>query len=123
MNPEDWKVIRAGEDPLLREWPNPDVVKMGNHYYGFADPSGYGKGWPGRQLAMGESRDGINWSIRGYLKPDSDTPADHVPEAFVLQTNAKPHLYLFYACQIGGEPYNYRYNRIRVMRWNNEEHP
>jgi len=39
-----------------------------------------------------------------------------VPEALVMREGGETWLYLFYACQIGGEPYDYRYNRIRFMR-------
>lgn len=80
--------------------------------------SGYpGKsGWPGRQIAQAVSRDGRHWAKLGFIPPDADTPACHVPEAFVRQDNGKPVLYVFYACQIGGEPYNFRYDRIRAMK-------
>ena len=116
MEPSDWNVVRAGAEPLIHEWPNPDIVKYGGRYYSFADPGGYGEGWPGRQIAIAESRDGLDWTILGYLEPDSDTPANQIPEGFVLDTENGPELCLFYACQIGGEPYDYRYNRIRIMR-------
>ncbi|MGQ9732998.1 MAG: hypothetical protein ACUVX8_17205 [Candidatus Zipacnadales bacterium] len=53
----------------------------------------------------------------GFIEPDSDTPANHVPEAFVLDNNGELWIILFYACQNGGEPdYDYRYSRIRYMR-------
>ncbi|MDQ1255533.1 MAG: hypothetical protein QG656_125 [Candidatus Hydrogenedentes bacterium] len=109
-------VLRAGDDPLLPEWPNPAVVKVGETYLSLADPSGYGQGWPGRQLAEAESADGIHWRIRGWIPPDPDTPACHVPSPVLVQDGPKRWLAVFYACQIGGEPYDYRYNRIRYMR-------
>ncbi len=113
-----FEVKYAGDKPLLHEWPNPSVVKVGNLYYGFADPAGYGPGWPGRRLAEAVSKDGLSWQILGYLPPDSDTPACHVPSATVCFERGRPDsalLVVFYACQIGGEPYNYRYDRIRYM--------
>ncbi len=42
LNPKDWRIFRAGERPCLEEFPNPDVVKVGDVYFAFADPSGYG---------------------------------------------------------------------------------
>lgn len=110
-----FKVLRADENPLLHEWPNPAVVKIGKKYRAFADPSGYGVGWPGRQLAEAESDDGLNWRILGWIPPDADTPACQVPAPAVLRVGGRETVALFYACQIGGEPYDYRYNRIRYM--------
>jgi len=112
----NFRVLRAGDAPLLHEWPNPSVVKIGKKYYCFADPSGYGEGWAGRQLAEAESDDGLNWRILGWLPPDSDTPACHVPSATVVREGGETWLVVFYSCQIGGEPYDYRYNRIRYMK-------
>ena len=33
-----FKVLRAGLDPVIVEWPNPEVFKVGNRYHSFADP-------------------------------------------------------------------------------------
>jgi hypothetical protein len=112
----NFHIVRAGNEPLLPEWPNPSVVKAGGKYYCFSDPSGYGVGWAGRQLAEAESRDGIHWNILGYLPPDADTPACQVPSAVVLRDAGRDCLVVFYACQKGGEPYDYRYDRIRYMK-------
>jgi hypothetical protein len=112
----DFRVLRAGKDPLLHEWPNPAVVKVGDRYYSFADPSGYGTGWAGRQLAEAESADGITWQILGWIPPDSDTPACHVPAPAFIERGSTKWLVVFYACQVGGEPYDYRYDRIRYMK-------
>ncbi len=108
-------VLRAGDNPLLPEWPNPAVIKVGKKYYSFADPSGYGEGWPGRQLAEAESDDGLTWRILGWIPPDPDTPACHVPAPALLKEDGKDRIVLYYACQKGGDPYDYRYNRIRYM--------
>jgi hypothetical protein len=113
----DFEVKYAGATPLLREWPNPAVVKHGDTYYGFADPSGYGQGWPGRQMAEATSQDGLRWRILGWIPPDPDTPACHVPTPTVIEDEKGVWLVVFYACQLGGEPdYDYRYNRIRYMK-------
>lgn len=112
-----FRILRGGDNPILHEWPNPDVIKVGKKYYSFADPSGYGVGWPGRQLAEAESTDGVTWRILGWLPPDPDTPACHVPAATLVRQGRERWLVVFYACQIGGDPeYNYRYDRIRYMK-------
>jgi len=118
MNPNEWTMKNDMNSPLIENWPNPDVVKVGETYYCFSDPSGYPgqTGWPRRQMRQAVSSDGINWDVAtDYIDPDSDTPACQVPEAFVTTVNGRPRLYLFYACQVGGKPYNYHFNRIRFM--------
>jgi hypothetical protein len=112
----DFTVLSAGKHPLLEEWPNPAIIKVAAQYYGYADPSGYGSGWAGRQLAEAVSKDGLDWKILGWMKPDSDTPACHVPVPMRYREKEKTWLVLFYSCQIGGEPYDFRYNRIRYMK-------
>lgn len=117
LNPRDWRVICAGDTPCLREFPNPDVVKVEGVYFAFADPSGYAPHpWMGRKIVEAVSLNGLDWLVLGYIEPDNDVPATHVPEAFVWREGGKTWLYVFYACQVGGEPYNFRYNRIRAMR-------
>lgn len=112
-----FNVLRAGDEPVLHEWPNPAVIRVGGKYRSLADPSGYGEGWPGRQLAEAESEDGIRWRVLGWIPPDKDTPACHVPSPTVIrEADGSQWLVVFYACQIGGEPYDYRYNRIRYMK-------
>ncbi len=109
-------VLCAGDRPVLREWPNPAVIKVGKRYYSFADPSGYGQGWPGRQIAEAVSDNGLDWRMLGWIPPDADTPACHVPSPFLHEEDGRTWLVVFYACQIGGEPYDYRYDRIRYMK-------
>ena len=117
-------LLRAGGDPLIADWPNPEVVKIGNRYHCFADPPGYpGKRqnpnvlWTSRQLCEAVSDDGLRWTMVGFLPPDPDAPACHVPQALVTTLNGQAWLYLFYATQRGGDrPYDYRYDRIRAMR-------
>jgi len=117
LNPKDWRILRAGDEPCLREFPNPDVVKIGDIYFAFADPSGYEPHpWRGRKIVEAVSLDGLNWQVLGYVEPDPDIPATHVPEAFVWWEGKTTWLYVFYSCQAGGEPYDFRYKRIRTMR-------
>lgn len=122
--PGAFHVLNSGTDPLIANWPNPEVVKVGNHYLSFADPVGYppmmsdpDAGWRGRALCEATSDDGLHWRIVGFIAPDPDAAACHVPQAFVRQGADGPWLYLFYATQRGGTPvYDYRYDRIRAMR-------
>lgn len=117
MNPAQWKVIRADDNPCLPQFPNPDVVRMGGKLLAYADPAiGSPHPWIARQITEAESTDGLHWKVNGHIKSDPDAPAIHVPEAFVHREGGRTVLDLFYATQIGGDPYNYRYDRIRVMR-------
>ncbi|MDX9972184.1 MAG: hypothetical protein RBU21_04235 [FCB group bacterium] len=112
-----FRLKRSADNPALREWPNPTVVKAGDHYYAFSDPSGYGEGWAGRQMAQAISEDGLRWQIMGYFPPDKDTPACQVPSATIIQDDEATWMVVFYACQVGGSPeYDYRYDRIRYMK-------
>lgn len=121
---EGFEIIHAGTEPLIINWPNPDVIRVGNTYYSYADPSGYppkrndpNSGWTSRALCEAVSEDGLNWEILGFIEPDMDTAACHVPQAFLRTLNGTSWLYLFYATQRGGSPqFDYRYNRIRSMR-------
>lgn len=117
LDAKDWKCIRSGENPCLWEFPNPDVVKVKQLYYAYSDPGGYEPhGWKGRKITEAVSVNGLDWQVIGYVEPDPDTPATHVPEALVMEKDGKSFIYLFYSCQIGGETtYNFRYDRIRYM--------
>jgi hypothetical protein len=118
INPDDWKIPRGGKHPCrgLENFPNPDVTRIGKVYFAYADPGDYGSGWAGRKIAEAISTNGLDWLILGYVDPDPDTPAIHVPQAFVWRSEGQIWIYVFYACQLGGNPYNYRYDRIRFMR-------
>lgn len=118
MNPSDWVVSRSNTNPCtgLANFPNPDVQKIGNVYFGYGDPRLYGQGWPGRKIAEAISLDRLQWVMLGYVNSDSDAPAIMVPVAFVRQEGSETWMYVTYACQIGGAPYNFRFNRIRHMR-------
>lgn len=119
LNPSDWKVVRAGTTPVLRQFPNPDVVRVGNRLYAYGDPpEGSSHPWTARKITEAVSVDGLSWRILGHIKAGSEAPALHVPEAFVERFGRRWKLHLFYACQVGGDPYDYRYDRIRRMeRW------
>jgi hypothetical protein len=122
--PRGFKIVRGGDEPLIVNWPNPEVVRIGNAYHSFADPSGYSprvgepyEGWRSRAICEAISEDGLDWSIRGFVEPDPDAAACHVPQALVASVGGKEYLHLFYATQRGGNPtYDFRYDRIRYWR-------
>lgn len=131
-----FSVVHPLGEPLLDNWPNPEVVKIDGSYYCFSDPPGYApgggpqpsSGWDSRQLRMATSGDGVRWRKREFIPPDPGIAACQVPQAFVCRRNGHRWLYLFYATQIGrrdngrtyewlpaGE-YNWFYDQIRYMR-------
>lgn len=116
LTPANWKVVRAGSTPALRQFPNPDVVRVGSRLYAYGDPpEGSTHPWTARKITEAVSKDGLSWTILGHIRPEADAAALHVPEALVVRSGRKATIHLFYACQIGGEPYDYRYDRIRRM--------
>ena len=112
-------------EPLIKNWTNPEEVKVNGQYHVFGDPPGYpptedvdaaSRLWSSRQLCEAVSDDGLRWRIVGYITPDPDTPACQVPQTLVTTIHGERRLYLFYATQRGGgPPYDYRYNAIRAM--------
>lgn len=108
-----WKIRQGENRPAIPNWPNPVVVKVKDLYYSYADPVGFGEGWPGRKIAEAISTDGKNWTLTGHLEPDSDCAATHVPEVFRLGST----LVMTKACQIGeeGGDYDYRYKSMKLQ--------
>lgn len=124
-----FKLLRDLSDPLLVNWPNPEIIKIGNEYHSFADPADYpvdaslpegAKIWMTRQIREAVSPDGVHWRKLDYISPDADAPALHVPQALITQKDGRPWLYLFYSTQIGygkdAKVYDYQYDRIRAMK-------
>ena len=127
--PSGFQIAHDLAKPLLENWVNPEVIKIGGKYHAFGDPVGYpvkpevpdaAKAWMSRQLCEAVSEDGIRWRRLGFIAPDADADACHVPQALVTTKDGRPWLYLFYATQIGfrrGDGrYHYEYDRIRAMR-------
>jgi len=116
LNPAHWRVLRAGRNPCLKQFPNPNVVRCGRLLHAFGDPpTGDPHPWITRRITEAVSADGLRWTVLGFVRADADAPAIHVPEAFVEPLAGGHRLHVFYACQNGGEPYDYRYSRIRRM--------
>jgi type 1 glutamine amidotransferase len=112
-NPEDWKILRGMDNPCINDYPNPEVVKVGDLYYAYGDPGSYGKGWVGRKICEAASVNGMDWVLLGYSEPDADAQAHHVPEAFVREEDGKTYVYVNYGTQKFND---YRYDRIRMKR-------
>jgi hypothetical protein len=118
LDPSSWQVVRAGDRPLIRDWPNPSVVRVGDRYMAFSDAPGYPAEWGGdsRQTTVAESPDGIEWTVTGHLRPWGRESC-HVPEAFVdAAAEGGPWLYLFVAWKPDVQPWDYRYKEVRVLR-------
>jgi beta-xylosidase len=116
MDPAQWRVLRSGANPAIADWVNPSVVKVGRLYYSFSDAAGYGPeyGGDGRLTTLAVSRDGLDWRIRGHVRPEG-MASSHVAEAFV----ERGRLHLFYSWKpptVQGKPWDYRYHEIRAMR-------
>jgi len=115
-DPGEWRALRADDHPALQQFPNPDVVKTAGVYLAYGDPPVLGTHpWTARAITEAVSRNGIDWTVLGHVTPDAGVPAIHVPEALVQRTKAGVQIHLFYACQIGGRPYDYRYRSLRRM--------
>lgn len=120
MNPADWKVVRSGKTPLLKDWPNPSVVRVGDRYYAFSDAPYYpaALGGDGRLITMAESHDGISWKVLGHIRPDG-MESSHVPEAFVRKDRDGTWLYVFYSWKPetkSDKTWDYRYKQLRFVR-------
>ena len=120
-----FKIKHDLKQPLIENWPNPEIVKIGSQYHAFADPAGYpikeGQSpWMGRQLREAVSSDGIHWKKLPFILPDKDADACHVAQTLVTEINGTNWLYLFYATQIGYNKndslYYFQYDNIRAMR-------
>ncbi len=123
--PGGFKIQHDPGKPLIENWPNPEVIRIGQTYHSFSDAPGYpikeGKSpWKSRQLREAVSKDGMVWELLDFIPPDGDADACHVPQALVTTVDGKRWLYLFYATQVGyGKKdgrYHYLYDRIRAMR-------
>ena len=120
LNPLDWKVIRAEKEPLLRDWPNPAVIKINEKYLAFSDATGFPveMGGDRRQITLAESSDGVEWKELGHIRPEG-MASSHVPEPFVVERDGARWLYLFYSWKPErkeGEAWDYRYKEIRFIR-------
>jgi hypothetical protein len=120
MDPAAWEVQRADKQPLLKDYPNPCVIKVGEKYYAFSDAPNYPEplGGDGRLITMAESGNGVDWSYSGYIRPEG-MASSHVPQALLLKEDGVEWLYVFYAWKpqtVKEKPLDFRYKEIRAMR-------
>ncbi|MEE3219228.1 MAG: hypothetical protein VX257_03145, partial [Planctomycetota bacterium] len=125
MTAGGFRITHNLRHPIIENWPNPEVIRIGKRYHCFSDPPGYpvrpGEShWKSRQLREAVSADGASWRKLDFIPPDEDADACHVPQAFVTKVDGQEWLYLFYATQVGYRKqdgkYHYQYDRIRAMR-------
>ncbi len=120
MDPAQWRVIRAGDEPLLRDWPNPNVIRVGEELYSFSDAPNYPAemGGDGRQITVARSKDGLAWAVLGHIRPEG-RESSHVPEAFLQGEKDGLWLYVFYAWKpetVAGKAWDFRYREVRWVR-------
>jgi len=130
MNPNHWNEIHSGKNPIM--WAvDFDVVKLGDTYYGYGDPylSWYGiidetiksypddpSRWTERQIVEYQSKDGLNWQVTGWFRPDTGYDANQIPQVFHDEKNNR--VCIFYATQRGKRYtswYDWRWDNIRMM--------
>ncbi len=127
MNPSDWKILRGIDNPVLENYPNPDVVKIKGVYFAYSDPGGYTplmptypslqakflKHWASRKICESVSLNGLDWVPLGFIERDSDGQANQVPVAYVEKEGDASWIYVNYGLQVFGD---YRQDRIRMKR-------
>jgi len=120
-----FRITHDLEEPVLENWPNPAVIKVGSQYHCFGDPPGYpvpegGDAWQSRQIREAVSKDGLRWEVLPFVPPDDDAEGCHVPQPLLTERDGKTWLYLLYATQVGTRRgdgvYHFEYDRIRAMR-------
>lgn len=100
MDPTHWQVLHADENPQLRDWPNPEIVKINNRYYSFSDCTGFGTALGpqnDRQIVMAYSTNGYEWKVIGRILPEDKMYGTHLPQTFVEEVNGEKILYIFYS--------------------------
>ncbi|CAL1517739.1 hypothetical protein MMC2321_01475 [Chitinophaga sp. MM2321] len=128
LNSRSWKRISGDTTPVLTQFVDVDVVKIGSIYYAYGDPfvewhhvkdkaiTDSDNGWSGRQIVEAQSYDGINWKITGYFKPDPGYPANQIPQVFLDHENKR--VCIFYATQRGkrqSKEYDWKWDNFRYM--------
>ncbi len=128
-NTGGFRLKYALDKPQLDNWVNPEVIKIDGVYHLFGDPPGYptkpgldatAVGWMSREICEATSKDGVHWTRLGFIPPDKDADACHVPQALVTEIDGQRWLYLFYSTQTGFKRgdgvYHFEYDRLRAMR-------
>lgn len=119
--------INGNTTPLINNFVDIDVVKIGSIYYTYGDPFLYAHGiydqaiandspeWSLRQIVELQSYDGYNWTVTGYFRPDSDAPTNQIPQVFINQETEQ--VCIFYATQAGmsGGSYDWHWKNFRYL--------
>ena len=103
MDPDDWQLIHAEQTPQLKDWPNPEVVKINGKYYAFSDAPNFGTSLGpqnDRQIVMAVSDNGWDWRVVGRMLPEDKTYGTHLPQPFVQEENGELFLYVLYSMVI-----------------------
>ena len=103
MEPSHWQVLHAGENPQLKNWPNPEVVKINGRYYAFSDCTDFGAQLGpqnDRQIVMAYSTNGYDWKVIGRMLPEDKKYGTHLPQTFVEEVDGELVLHIFYSMVI-----------------------
>ena len=128
LDPTAWHELYGGDAPLMQSV-DLDVIKIGDVYYGWADPYVSWVGikddriplhkddasrWSQRQIVEYQSADGLKWYPSGYFLPDEGYDAIQIPQAFIDHKQGR--VYVYYATQRGkreSRQYDWRWDSIR----------
>ncbi len=113
------------DEPLIEDWPNPEVIRIEGKYFCYSDAPGYGDYdrddsagvWLTRHAREAVSDDGIHWRLNNFI-PRKNDETIHVPQTFVDTIDGRKRQFLFYAVQRMGlwnGSYDYRYKSINVL--------
>ena len=117
MVKNDWNIKRGMAKPALKNFPNPDVVKIEELYLGFGDPvhpEAPEKGWGSRKITWAVSLNGQDWKPVGYMETDDGWQGIMVPEVIVNREKGNYVVNLTYGTMIKG---HYHQDSIRLKRW------
>lgn len=128
MDPKSWNRKTGDTTPLIKQFVDIDVVKIGRIYYAYGDPYLQACGisdpeikvespeWSLRQIVETQSEDGLKWKITGYFRPDAGSPTNQIPQVFLDHKNQR--VCIFYATQRGlqgSSSYDWHWNNFRYM--------
>ena len=121
MLSSSWTKINELDNPMFRDFPNPDVIKIDGKYYCAADPYPVNHGanpahfknaagWELRQIVLLASDDGYKWRPAGWIENDSDAKGNQVACLY----HEDGTMYVFYAA-LNYKLGNYYLDKIRVI--------
>jgi len=117
LEPNDWNIVRGMDNPQIRNFPNPEVIKIDDIYLAFGDPThheGPETGWGSRKITWAASLNGQDWKLLGHLKADAGWQATLVPEVITQKEGSDTWVYLNYGTMIHG---GFFMDSIRMKRW------